>query len=80
MHKLSEIKNGEQVRITNFEGGQGVLVRLKRFGIYPGDTIRVLRRAPFGGPVLLEVRGMEIALGHGIASRILVEVLACDSP
>jgi Fe2+ transport system protein FeoA len=36
--------------------------------------------APFDGPVLLEIRGMEIALGKGIAERILVEVAACDLP
>ncbi|MHA2222720.1 MAG: FeoA domain-containing protein [Candidatus Thorarchaeota archaeon] len=27
------------------------------------------------GPVLVEVRGTRIALGHGLASQVMVEVL-----
>jgi len=73
--RLSDIQNGVQVTIASFEGGRGLIARLNQYGLFPGDRMRVLRRAPFGGPVLLEVRGMEIALGRGVASRILVEVV-----
>jgi hypothetical protein len=56
---------------------KGTLVRIA--SIDPGDLARVVRFAPFDGPVLLEVRGMEIALGRSIAKHILVEEAACDS-
>ena len=76
--RLIDVEKGAQVRITSFEGGHAYMVKLNRFGLYPGDLARVVRYAPFGGPVLLEVRGMQIALGRGIAARILVEVIVCD--
>ena len=78
--RLIDVEKGTQVKIASFEGGYGMMARLNRFGIYAGDLARVVRHAPFDGPVLLEVRGMEIALGRGIAARILVEVTACDLP
>lgn len=73
--RLIDIKDGARVRITSIEGEPGYMVKLNRFGIYAGDTARVVRRAPFDGPILLEVGGMEIALGKNIASQIMVEVL-----
>ncbi|OGN89520.1 MAG: hypothetical protein A2Y88_14270 [Chloroflexi bacterium RBG_13_48_10] len=78
--RLIDIEKGTQIKIASFEGGYGMMARLNRFGIYPGDLARVVRHAPFHGPILLEVRGMEIALGRNIAACILVEVAACDLP
>ena len=43
-----------------------------------GDCIRLLRAAPLGGPLLVEVNGREIALGRGVAEKILVEA-ECES-
>jgi hypothetical protein len=34
----------------------------------------VVERAPFRGPVLVEVNGSRLALGRGIASKIRVEI------
>jgi ferrous iron transport protein A len=80
MSRLIDVEKGKQVKITSFEGGNGIITKLNRFGIYPGDLARVVRHAPFQGPILLEIRGMEIALGRGIASLIMVEAAVCDLP
>jgi len=79
MARLIDIEKGTQVKIASFEGEPRYVTKLNQFGLYLGDLARVVRFAPFGGPVLLEVRGMEIALGKSIAACILVEVAACDS-
>lgn len=78
MARLIDIEKGIQVKIASFEGEPRYMTKLNKYGLYPGDLARVVRFAPFDGPVLLEVRGMEIALGKNIAERILVEVEACD--
>lgn len=70
---------GSLVRIASIEGDPRYKTKLSQFGLYPGDLARVVRFAPFDGPILLEVRGMEIALGRSIAEHILVEEAACDS-
>lgn len=46
--------------------------RLNSLGLIPGAGIRVLRRVK-GGPVILLLKGGEIALGKDICSKIYVE-------
>jgi ferrous iron transport protein A len=70
---LLEVKNGKWVRVVNFRGGSGMQRRLSQLGFLPGNQVRIVRAAPFHGPLLLEVEGREIVLGRGIASHILVE-------
>lgn len=75
---LIDVPVGARVRVR-LEGGRRFLARLHQIGLHSGDTVRVLRTAPFGGPVLVEVNGREIALGRGIAEKIRVEA-ECASP
>jgi len=44
-------------------------------GIQPGDRVRVLRRAPFGGPLVIDNKGTRVAVGKQLAEKIRVEVL-----
>lgn len=79
MIRLLQVSLGTSVRVIEFEGGQGVQRKLMQFGIHPGDCLRLLRKAPLGGPLLVECNEREIALGRGVAEKILVEEGACDS-
>jgi ferrous iron transport protein A len=72
---LLEVPVGATVRIHGVEGGELLAARLRQYGLFPGDQARLLRVAPFAGPVLLEVNGREIALGRGIAALVRVEAL-----
>ena len=66
-------KQNDRVRIVNITGSIAVKRLLSDLGIRAGDTVRVCRNAPFGGPVLIERESMEVALGKEIAECILVE-------
>ena len=78
--RLIDSKQGDEVRIASFEGGPRFHEKFSQYGLFPGDKARVVRIAPFGGPMLLEIGGREIALGKSIAARILVETPSCDLP
>lgn len=56
-------------------------MNLARLGIYEGDKIKVLETAPFGGPVLVEhlSSGAKVAIGRGMAKKILVEEITDNS-
>ena len=71
--QLLQVEKGQTVRVKSFQGGGGVEHKLRQLGLLPGDTMRVLRRAPMGGPILVDVDGRSIALGRGIASKVEVE-------
>jgi len=70
---LSQVEAGQKVRIVGFIGGLRLEHKLRQLGLVPGDRARVIRYAPLGGPVLVEVDGRSIALGRGVASKVVVE-------
>ena len=53
--------------------GQGFVKRLMDLGLTPGTQVAVAKAAPFRGPVEVLVRGARLALGRGMAERILVK-------
>ena len=57
--------------------GFGVLSRLLDLGLTKGCVFEVVQ-ASSRGPVLIEIRGTRIALGHGLASKILIEEVPLD--
>jgi Fe2+ transport system protein FeoA len=57
---------------SNRGKGRGLMRRLLDLGITKGCTFTVVQSGG-RGPVLIEVRGTRIALGHGMARRILVK-------
>ena len=71
---LIDVDPGKQVKVTGVRGGHAVASKLRQLGLLPGDRARVMRQAPFGGPILIEISGRTIALGRGVAAKILVEV------
>lgn len=77
--RLFDSELDKWVRIVGFAGGRGLADKLRQLGLAPGDKVRVVRHAPLGGPVMVEVEGRSIALGRGVAQRINVEEISCDS-
>ena len=47
--------------------------RLNDLGLTPGTKVTVVKSAPFNGPLEVSVRGSRLAIGRGMASRILVD-------
>jgi len=72
---LYEAGDHAKLRILLITGGWEVRRSFNQMGIQPGDRVRVLRRAPFGGPMVIENRGTHVAVGKQLAQKIRVEVL-----
>jgi len=79
MKTLLQFSPGASVRVIKFNGGANLRSKLTQYGIHPGDCLRLLRQAPLGGPLLVECNEREIALGRGIADKIIVELDPCAS-
>jgi ferrous iron transport protein A len=62
---LLQVDNGKWVKVLRYAGGGGLDLKMRSMGLLPGDYARVIRQAPFGGPVLVEIDGRSIALGRG---------------
>ena len=80
---LTRLKNGESGVIISINAspshhyrrhGWGFERRLEDMGLTPGTKVTVVKSAPFHGPIELQVRGSRLAIGRGMAKRILVRV------
>jgi Mn-dependent DtxR family transcriptional regulator/Fe2+ transport system protein FeoA len=58
-------------RVCWIRGGQTVRKRLEDMGLVQGSTVVICNRQD-GGPVEVEAHGACVALGRGVASRVLV--------
>mgnify|MGYP003383475489 CR=1 FL=1 len=53
-------------------GVRVVSPRLRELGLVPGTKIRLVRRAPFGDPIEVAVRGSRLAMRQSEAKHIRV--------
>ncbi|MDG3085895.1 FeoA family protein [Vibrio hannami] len=73
--KLSNLENGEIATIASFSALPGqIRKKLMVMGVLPKTEIRLIRRAPMGDPLQVEVRGVSLAISSNIASQIDVQV------
>ena len=74
MMALDTVDVKKKARVIMIDGGHRVRAHLNTLGIHIGDWLTVVERAPFRGPVLVEVNGSRLARGRGIASKVKVEI------
>ena len=72
---LYQARNFSVLSISLISGGWGVRRNLNELGLHVGDEVSVIRRAPFGGPLVIENRGHRVAIGKRLAEKIGVEVV-----
>ncbi len=76
MRRLLDLEKGESGTVISIVGGMGIQRRLNQMGLHVGDRVRVVEKAPFGGPVVVEVHGSEFVLGRGVAAKIMVDEIS----
>lgn len=71
---LAGMSEGSSALIVRIMGGKHMRARLAGLGLHEGSRIRLLRAAPFSGPLLVEdlMSGARVMIGRGMASSIEV--------
>jgi len=69
---LTDLRTGEDGVITAMRGGRSMQQRLHKLGLVEGQTVRKLSSLALGGPVVVLVNRAQVAIGRGMASRIMV--------
>ena len=72
---LYQARPNSILKLVEIAGGWSVRRSLYQLGIHAGDRVRFLRRAPFGGPVVIRSHGSEVAIGKQLAEKLTVEVM-----
>jgi len=69
---LAQLKNGQSGTVVEIQGGRRMTDRLNALGIVPGKKITKTTAMLMRGPVTVEVDRAAVAIGFGMASRIIV--------
>ncbi|MBR2560322.1 MAG: ferrous iron transport protein A, partial [Firmicutes bacterium] len=72
---LSELKKGENAKITAVGGEGATRQHFLDMGVIPGTEIEIVRFAPMGDPVELRLHGYELTMRLADAAEIEVEKL-----
>ncbi len=70
---LEQLEPGQPATVATVDATDGVMLRLMEMGLTPGAPVRVRKKAPFGGPLELEIRGYFLSIRRAEAKRLGVE-------
>ena len=72
--QLNEMYPDQNGRVVRVEGGAGLMSRLSAMGIRPCRKITKLSSMLMRGPVTAQVGSTRLAIGFGMAGKIIVEL------
>jgi ferrous iron transport protein A len=69
---LTELEAGQEATIVAILGGRGMQSRMRGMGLTEGQRVRKVSALALGGPIVVRVNRAQVAIGRGMARRILV--------
>jgi len=70
---LVHLKPNHKGKVSEITGGAGLQNRLMSMGLYVGKEITKLSYVGLRGPVVIKIGRSVLALGHGMAAKIIIE-------
>jgi ferrous iron transport protein A len=70
---VAQMRTGQTGIIVEVLGGHGLIRRLDALGIRPGKKVTKISSTLFHGPVTLRVDNAQVAVGFGMAKKIIVK-------
>jgi len=68
------MQSGECGIVVEIQGGFGFIRKVQSMGIRPGKKIVKVGSHFWRGPQIVEIDNLQVAIGFGMAKRVLVEV------
>ena len=72
---LHQMQPGQSGIVFQIQGGHGLINRLNALGIRPGQKIIKTGSTLMRGPVTIKVGTAQVAIGFGMANKIIVELV-----
>ena len=74
---LAMLKKGEKACITEIVGGRTAKGKLNDLGFVSGKTVKI--HSSSGGPLIVALGDNRIALGRGMAHKVIVDKKGCEN-
>ncbi|MFC2033905.1 ferrous iron transport protein A [Chloroflexota bacterium] len=71
---LIQMESGQSGKVLQIEGGHGLTDRLSSMGVRPGQKLTKVSSMFMRGPVTVQLNGSRVAIGFGMAKKIMVEL------
>lgn len=71
---LKELSPGQQGKVTSIGSTGPIKRRIMDMGVTPGVEVKVVKIAPLGDPIEVNIRGYELSLRKEEAAQIQVEI------
>ena len=68
--KLTDLREGNTGRVDKITAGRGATKRLYEMGFNTGARVKIVKND--SGPVIVSLNGNKVALGRGLASKIVL--------
>lgn len=75
---LADLAKGESRNVVSVKGDDAITRRLMEMGVIPGVSVRMIKSAPFGDPLEINVRGYSLALRRNEAESVKLEKVATN--
>jgi len=75
---LADLPKGESRNVVSVTGDDAITRRLMEMGVIPGVSVRMIKSAPFGDPLEINVRGYSLALRRNEAESVKLEKVATN--
>jgi ferrous iron transport protein A len=69
---LTKLTANSKGKVTKIEGGYGVLRKAENLGIRAGTELKKISSHRMRGPVIIKVGNTSVAIGYGMAKKIIV--------
>lgn len=71
---LDELEAGNEGKVVEIKGGHGVSSRLEALNLRVGKKVKKVSAMMMRGPITVDIDGKHIAMGRGMASKVIVEI------
>lgn len=71
---LTMMRPGEKGKVVEITGGRRLISRLESLGIIPGAEITKISEQIMHGPVVIKIGNTQVAIGYGMARKVLVNI------
>lgn len=72
---VNDLRVGQTVRVAGYTQNTGLAEQLMALGLIEGTPVQLMRTAPLGDPVELQVRGHKLSLRKAEASCLRFSLL-----
>ena len=74
LKSLIDMRTGQIGRVSAVLAGRGLCSRLDAMQIIPGTMLRKISGSFLRGPVTVQVGNARVALGFGMAAKVMLEI------